>query len=111
MNYAKAVGAVVATVLSALVAAWSGGVTPAEWINVAILGAGAAGVFAAPNVSGAKYTKAILAVITAMLTLAVSLIVDGLSTSDVMQLVVAGLGALGIYAVPNVPPEPPVLTP
>jgi drug/metabolite transporter (DMT)-like permease len=104
MNYAKALAAIIATVLSGVVAALTldETITPAEWINVAILAAGAAGVFAAPNVPGSRYTKAVLAVITAMLTLAVQLLVDGtLDLTDWLQLGVAALGALGVYAVPN----------
>jgi 2-keto-3-deoxy-6-phosphogluconate aldolase len=104
MNYAKALAAVGATVLSGVVAALTldQTITPVEWVNVAILGAGALGVFAAPNVPGARYTKAVLAVITAVLTLTVQLLFDGvLDVTDWLQLGVAALGALGVYAVPN----------
>lgn len=104
MPYAKSLLAIVATVVSALVGFMTDSViTPAEWINVAILAVGAAAVFAAPNVPGAPVTKAILAVLTAVLTLLVSLIAGGLSPSDWLQLAVAALAALGIYAVPNDP--------
>lgn len=104
MNYAKALAAVIATVLSGVVAALTldQTITAVEWVNVAILGAGALGVFAAPNVPGAAYTKAALAVITAVLTLTVQLLFDGaLDLTDWLQLGVAALGALGVYAVPN----------
>lgn len=104
MDYAKAIAAVVATVLSGVIAALTGDATisPAEWINVAILAAGALAIFAAPNVPGAPITKAVLAVITAVLTLSVQLISDGsLDLTDWLQLGVAALGALGVYAVPN----------
>lgn len=104
MNYAKAIAAVVATVLSGVIAALTGDgvVSTAEWINVAILAAGALAVFTAPNVPGARVTKAVLAVITAVLTLAVQLIGDGtLDMTEWLQLAMAALGALGVYAVPN----------
>jgi len=101
MEYAKAGLAVVATVLTALVAAFTGGVTAVEWVNVAIAGVTAAAVFAAPNVPGAKYTKAVLAVLGAVLVFLTSAIIGGLSTPELMQLVVVALGALGVYAVPN----------
>lgn len=102
-QYAKFFAAIVATVLSAIVAAQTGDgvVSNQEWVNVAILGVGAAGVFAAPNVPGSIYTKSILAVLTAVLTLLASQITNGLSQTEVIQLVVAALGALGVYAVPN----------
>lgn len=102
--YAKALAAILATILSAVVAALTDGtVTPAEWVNVAILAVGAAAVFAAPNVPGAPVTKAVLAVLSAVLVLLVSMVGGGwhLDISDWLQLGVAALGALGVYAVPN----------
>lgn len=101
-NYLKAGAAVVATVLSAVVFALSGDavIDPAEWVNVAIAGAGAAAVFTAPNIPGANYTKVVLAAITAVLTLLVSLITDGLSLSEIYQLVIVAFGAVGVYAAP-----------
>jgi hypothetical protein len=104
MKYSKAVAMVVATILVALVPALAGdnAIDAQEWINVAIVGVGAAAVFAGPNVPGAKYTKLILAALSAVLVLLVSFISDNnISTSEVLQLVVAALGALGVYAVPN----------
>lgn len=102
-SYAKALAAVVATVLSGVVAALTGdnAVSAQEWVNVAILAAGAMSIFAAPNVPGAPVTKAVLAVVTAVLTLAVNLLAGGLDVSEWLQLGVAALGALGVYAVPN----------
>lgn len=104
MNYGKAAAAVVATILSAIVTALMGDqvVDAVEWVNVAILAVGAAAVFAAPNVPGAAYTKTILAVLTAVLTLLTSFIGDGtLDVTEIIQLVIAAFGALGVYAVPN----------
>lgn len=102
-KYLKAVMAVVATVLVALVAALTGDntISSTEWVNVAILAVGACGVFAAPNVPGARYTKFILAALSAGLTVLVSAIVGGISPVELIQIVVAALGAVGVYAVPN----------
>lgn len=102
-RYAKFVAIVVATVLSAISAALFGDsvISPAEWVNVAILGVGALGVFAAPNIPGSAYTKSILAVLTAGLTVLASVIVGGISVSEWIQIALAALGALGVYAVPN----------
>lgn len=101
-RYAKFIAATIATVLSAIVAAATDSVITAdEWVNVAILGVGSLAVFSAPNVPGASTTKAVIAVLTGVLTLLVSLISDGLTTPEVLQLIVAGLGAIGVYAVPN----------
>jgi hypothetical protein len=95
-KYAKFIVIVVATILSALSAALVGdnAVIPEEWVNVAILGVGAAGVFAAPNV---------LAVLAAGLTVLATVILGGITTAEIIQIVVAGLGALGVYSVPNKP--------
>lgn len=104
MRYAKAFAAVIATALSAVLAALltDNAIDTVEWINVAIAAAGALSVFTAPNVPGAPVTKSALAVITAVLVLAVSLIGDGaLSLVDWVQLATAALGALGVYAIPN----------
>lgn len=103
MNYAKAGAAVVATILVALIAALSGDgvIASTEWVNVAIAGVGAAAVFAAPNVPGARYTKAILAVLAAVLTVLSSAILGGIDTTELLQILVVALGAVGVYAVPN----------
>lgn len=103
MKYAKLLAAVVATGLSAIYAAISDGhVTNGEVITVTMGILAAAAVFAAPNVPGARYTKAVLAVLTAVAALAIGGWSDGrLSTSELIQVVLAGLGALGVYALPN----------
>lgn len=102
-KYSKFIAVVIATVLSAVSAALLGDnvISPQEWVNVAILGVGAAGVFAAPNVPGAAYTKSVLAVLAAVLTVLASVIVGGVGTAEIIQMVLAGLAALGVYAVPN----------
>jgi drug/metabolite transporter (DMT)-like permease len=105
VNYSKAVASIAATVLAAVVAALTGdqNVDPSEWLNVLLLGTGAAAVLTAPNVPGAKYTKVLLAVVTAVAAAAASLILDGISTTDLLQLVLAALGAVGVYAAPYKP--------
>lgn len=102
-KYSKFVAAVVATVLAACTAALVGDnvISPQEWVNVAILGVGACAVFAAPNVPGAAYTKSVIAVLSAVLTVLASVIVGGVGTAEVIQMILAGLGAVGVYAVPN----------
>lgn len=101
MKYAKLGAMVVATVLTALVAYWGNGVDAQEWVNVAIAGVTAAGVFAAPNVPGAKYTKLVLAALGAVLAFLVTAIAGGVDSGELLQIVVLALGALGVYAVPN----------
>lgn len=100
-RYAKAVVEVVITVLAALAVVWAGGVSVEEWVNVAIIAAGALGVFAAPNVPGAEYTKAVLASITAGLVVLASVITTGVGFPELVQIVIAAAGAVGVYVIPN----------
>jgi|SRR5437764_1032166 len=104
MNYSKALGMVAATVLSAVLAAMVGGhITTTGWINVALAGVGAVSVAIVPNLNAGvgRYAKASVAVATAVLTLLVSLIDGGLTTAEILQLVIAGLGAVGVVALPG----------
>ena len=101
--YTKFIVQVVITVLVALAAVWTGGVTPNEWINVAIVGVGALSVFTAPNVPGAENTKAILSALTAGLVVLTSAITGGVTFPEIVQIIVAGAGAVGVYAFANKP--------
>lgn len=110
MNYQKAVLAVIATIFTAIipVLSTSSHVTPSQWINVAITGITAAAVFAAPNIPGARYTKAIIAVLMAVLGFVVTAVANcpsfagcHLATADWLQMGVLGLNAVGVFAVPN----------
>lgn len=102
-KYAKFIAIVAATVISGIITALTGDsiISPTEWVNIAILGVGALGVFAAPNVPGAAYTKSVLAVLAAVLTVLASSIVGGITTTEWLQIAMAALGALGVYAIPN----------
>lgn len=104
MAYAKSLLAVLVTAITAIVAAMTDNViSDVEWINVGIAATGAAAVFAAPNVPGAKYTKGILAILAAVLTFFVSAVTDGVSTAEWLQALVIAAGAVGVIAVPNRP--------
>lgn len=100
-KYSKSLLAVLATVLSAVVAFGDGGITSVEWVQVAVAAVGAAAVFASPNVPGARYTKSILAALAAVLAFLTSAIVGGIDSTELLQIGVIALGALGVYAVPN----------
>lgn len=103
-KYTKAITQVVVTILVALAAVWTGGVTPLEWVNVAIVGVTALNVFAAPNVPGAAYTKGILSAAGAGLVVLASAITGGgVTFPEIVQIVVAALGAVGVFALPNKP--------
>lgn len=102
-KYRKAFVGAAGLVLSLVVAALAGDgiINLNEWANVIVLGTGVVSVGIAPNVPGAKYTKAILAAVSAVASLLVSLYTGGLTSPEVWQLVVAGLTAAGVYQIPN----------
>lgn len=108
MRYAKTVAMIVATGLSAAIVALTGDSTfsNVEYINIAIAVVGAVGVFYVPNAHDGPVAKAVVATLMAVLTLAVNLIVDGVSLSEWLQLAVAALGALGVYGLRNSGPVP-----
>lgn len=100
--YSKSIAMVLFTILSAIVAALTDDkVTTVEWINVALIGFAAAQVFTAANVPGAKYTKLVLAALTAALTALVSYVTGGVSTAEWLQVLVAVGAAVGVYAAPK----------
>lgn len=103
--YWKSVVAVIVAVLSAVQASLFGDevISSTEWVNVAVAGVTAAAVFAAPNVPGARYTKFILAALGAVLTVLASTIVGGITTSEWVQIALAGFGAVAVYGVKNKP--------
>jgi hypothetical protein len=102
-KYMKTFMMFLATVLGFVGAALTGGITNPEWVNIAILSVGAAAVFTGPNVPGAKYTKAILAILTATLTVLASVILGGITTGELYQIGAAALGAIAVFGVKNEP--------
>lgn len=102
-TYAKFAAQVVATVLAAVVAVLNGtdhqpGVS--DWINVVIVGLGAVAVLGAGNLPDGvwRHTKTIVAAATAVAVLLQSVITDGISSAEWIQLALAALGALGVFA-------------
>lgn len=103
MNYAKLVMQVIVTIAAAIVAAMAGdnALDSVEWVNVAIIGAGAVAVVYTPNVPGAPVAKFVVSAIAAVLTVLASAIVGGIQSVEVIQMLIAGAGAVGVWAVPN----------
>lgn len=101
-SYAKAIVAILVTIGAAIVAfAADGNIDNVEWINTAIAGVGAVSVYYGPNTRYAPYTKGVLAVLSAILVLLTSLISNGIAGTELIQLLIVGAGAVGVYAVPN----------
>lgn len=96
---------VIAAVLAAIlpgVDALGEGVGLAQVANVVVLAAGAIMVFVAPNIPSFRYAKTIAAVAAAVGVAFISFYGDlYLTPSEIVQLVLAGLGALGVWGVAN----------
>lgn len=103
MKYAKMWVQVIVTIVSAIVAALVGdnSVSSVEWVNVAIAGVAAGAVFCGPNIPYAAYTKSILSALAAVLTILASALVGGIQVVEVVQMLIAAAGALGVYGIPN----------
>lgn len=93
------VAAVLAAVLPGLI---EGGMSLSAWVNVVILGAGAVMVYNAANLPGWNYAKLIASGVTAVGVVLVSALTDGgISGAEVIQMVIAGLGAVSVGVFPN----------
>lgn len=102
-KYAKLIMQLVVTVAAAIVAylANDNAVDSVEWVNVAIIGVGSASVLYAPNIPGAPVAKFVMSALAAVLTVLASAIVGGIQPVELIQMLIAGAGAVGVYAVPN----------
>jgi len=104
--YTKSLLAIVAAALGILVTGLADDVlTAAELTNVAIAIVTALGVYLVPNLpSGpAAYLKFAVALLGAALVALSSFLDGGVSTSEWLQVALAGLTAIGVYVVPNIP--------
>jgi hypothetical protein len=101
--YLKFIAQVAATVIAAIIAMLNGAAPhgPSDWVNVVVIGLGAIAVLGAGNlpVGVWAHTKAIVSAATAVAVLLQSVITDGISSAEWLQLLIAALGALGVFAV------------
>lgn len=101
-QYAKFIAQVAATVLAAVVALLNGTDHPgaSDWVNVLVVALGAVAVLGAGNLPEGvwRHTKTFVAAATAVAVLLQSVITDGISAAEWLQLALAALGALGVYA-------------
>lgn len=104
MKYAKAWLVVLATVIAGVQSYLvDNSLDRVEWVQLGLLALGAFTVAVLPNLPEgvAKYTKTVVAVLTAVLSTLVTAIVGGLDASELMNLALAALAAVGVYAVAN----------
>jgi hypothetical protein len=111
--YLKTIAHLLVTVMAAIIAASADDrIDSIEWVNTLILFLGTVSVLGAGNMPEGiwKRTKAIVAAATAAAVVAHTLLSAGLSLglTEYLQMGVAALGALGVYAVkgPQVVPVP-----
>lgn len=108
MTIVKALVQAAAAALAAVVPAFVAGPLDAVgWFNVIALAAGALMVYNAANVPGWNYAKVIASGVSAVAVLLMSSWGGGLSTAEIMQMVLAFLGAVGVVTLPNGSPAAP----
>jgi hypothetical protein len=94
-KYGKTIAAALVLIVTAAQAALSDGhLTQVEGVEIAIAATNAGLIYLVPNVPRWPWSKTILAAILAVLQLATSLIIDGISSADLSALVLAALLAL-----------------
>ena len=103
--YLKALAQVAVTVVAAIVALLNGTDHPgaSDWINCAIIGLGAVGVAGAGNLPEGlwSHAKTYVAAATAAAVVLQSVVTDGVSAAEWLQIALAAAGALGVAAVPG----------
>ena len=104
-NYIKFFLQVLATVFAGMVAALTGDavIDTVEWINVIIMTLGCVGVVGAGNLPLGfwKYAKFVVAAATAACVFLTSAITDGLTLTELIQLGLAALAAIGVISAPG----------
>lgn len=101
-KFGKSLTQAFAAVLVVVASVVSGGITEAEGIQIAIAIAGAVGVYLAPNLPQYQWIKTAMAAVSVALMTATSLITDGLTTAEIINIVLAGLGVLGVSVAPSI---------
>lgn len=105
-HYLKFLLAVAFVTVSGAAAALSDGViSAAEGINLGIQGGGAIVTYVVPNLpeGPGKYLKLIVQGATAAGVVANSVLTDGITTGEWLQIGAAALGVFTVYAIPNYP--------
>lgn len=107
MPAAKTLVAVLAAVLAAVLPGLTGIDTDHQFglvqlVNVVVLAAGAVQVYNAPNISGWPIAKTIAAAVAAGGVVVISAVSDSvIDPAEWVQIALAVLGAIGVYAIPN----------
>lgn len=101
-QYLPAVGSVVVVLLTALVAAFTDDrVTVPELVVVVIAGLNALLTYIVPNVPGAPWLKIVVTAVLAAVNALQGYLTDGLTTREILLVLVAGIGSTGVVAATN----------
>lgn len=104
-KFGPALIAVLFAALTALASALTDNrVDQVEWVQVAIQGTTVAGVWLVPAVPRWPHMKTGIAMLLAVLNLLVSVITDGITGAEVVNLVLVGVGVIAVRLTP--PPDP-----
>lgn len=90
----------VAVVLVPVLSGDSPAPRPDEWVQIAIAITTAVGVYLAPLAPGATWVKSALGALLAGLQVLTTVIIGGVDANDVLTIVVAVAGSLGIILAP-----------
>lgn len=106
-KYGPAFVAVFFAVLTAVASALTDNhVTDIEWVQVSIQGATVAGVWLVPAFPAYPHVKTGIAVVLAVLNLLVTVITDGITGAELVNLLIAAVGVIAVRLTP-----PPVHAP
>lgn len=102
--YGKFIAAALTAVIMAGYAVYreaaAGGMTPSEWLAVVVAAVTALQVWAAANVTGFQQAKTVVAICGWVLSLLAAVGVGGLTTDDIVLLVIQALGTIAVAGSP-----------
>lgn len=102
MTYAKfLVYVLFAALLTAYDALSDGDLSSVELVGLVVAGATAAGVYLRQNSPTNVAAKSVVAVVGTVAAFLATTISDGVSAQDWVQLLILGVGAASVFAVPN----------
>lgn len=102
-KYGKAIAAVVAAILAVVASATTGDghISPEEWMQILLAGLTAASVYLVPAVPEWPWMKTAIAALIVAVETGASLIIDGLSVNDIVNIVIAILGVVFVGLAPT----------
>ncbi|HLL69036.1 MAG TPA: hypothetical protein VK453_25475 [Micromonosporaceae bacterium] len=109
-KFGKSIASLAAAVAVVVASVITDGVTQGEAVQIAVAFTAAVGVYLAPNLPQYKWIKTAVAATLAVLSLVTTYITDGITSAEVVNLIVAALGVLVTGAAPSIsdtePPTP-----